>query len=91
MTAFGTIRALTQAGLRVPEDCSVIGFDDIAASSLYTPALSTVSQPLDEMGQLAVGLVSDGINAVLEKKPVPATHRKLTPRLVTRDSTAKPR
>jgi LacI family transcriptional regulator len=89
MTAFGTIRALTQAGLRVPEDCSVIGFDDIAASSLYTPALSTVSQPLDEMGKLAVGLVSDGINALLEKKPVPARHRKLTPRLAVRDSTAK--
>jgi len=87
MTAFGTIRALSQAGLRVPEDCSVIGFDDIAASSLYTPALSTVSQPLDEMGKLAVGLVADGINAVLEKKPVPATHRKLMPRLEARDST----
>ncbi|MGA2697379.1 MAG: LacI family DNA-binding transcriptional regulator [Terriglobales bacterium] len=91
MTAFGAIRALSKAGLRVPKDCSVIGFDDIAASSLYTPALSTVSQPLDEMGKLAVGLVSDGINAVLEKKPVPATHRKLTPRLVVRDSTAKRR
>ncbi len=91
MTAFGTIRALSEAGLRVPEECSVIGFDDIAASSLYTPALSTVSQPLDEMGKLAVGLVSDGINALLEKKPVPATHRKLTPSLVARASTAKPR
>lgn len=91
MTAFGTVRALSQAGLRVPEDCSVIGFDDIAASLLYTPALSTVSQPLDEMGKLAVGLVSEGINALLEKKPVPASHRKLTPRLVARDSTAKRR
>ncbi len=89
MTAFGAIRALSQAGLRVPEDCSVIGFDDIAASALYTPALTTVSQPLEEMGKLAVGIVADGINCVLEKKTVPALHRKLAPELVVRSSTIK--
>lgn len=89
MTAFGAIRALSQAGRCVPEDCSVIGFDDIAASSLYTPALTTISQPLEEMGKLAVGLVAEGIDCVLEKKPVPASHRKLTPQLAVRGSTAK--
>src|SRR2546425_1493170 len=45
MTAFGAIRALAKAGLRVPENCSVVGFDDVAASSLYTPPLTTVRQP----------------------------------------------
>jgi len=89
MTAFGAIRALTKAGRRVPEHCSVIGFDDIAASALYTPALTTISQPLEEMGKLAVGLVADGINCVLEKKQVPALHRKLAPELATRESTIK--
>lgn len=89
MTAFGAIRALTKAGRRVPEHCSVIGFDGIAASALYTPALTTVSQPLEAMGRLAVNLVSDGIAAVLEKHPVPALHRKLAPELSVRESTAK--
>ena len=50
MTAFGAIRALAKAGLRVPEHCSVIGFDDVAVSSLYTPSLSTMRQPMEAMG-----------------------------------------
>ena len=57
MTAFGAIRALTKAGVRVPEQCSVIGFDDVAASALYTPALTTVRQPMEAMGSSAVGIV----------------------------------
>jgi DNA-binding LacI/PurR family transcriptional regulator len=89
MTAFGAFRALSKAGVRVPEDCSVIGFDDIAASSLYTPSLTTISQPMEAMGRLAVNLISDGINAVLEKKTVPAIHRKLAPELAARESTRK--
>src|ERR1700719_3669018 len=47
MTAFGAIRALNRAGMRVPEQCSVTGFDDVAASALYTPALTTVRQPME--------------------------------------------
>src|SRR6476659_19237 len=50
MTAFGAIRALAKAGLNVPENCSVVGFDDVAASSLYTPPLTTVRQPMEAMG-----------------------------------------
>jgi LacI family transcriptional regulator len=87
MSAFGAIRALAKAGIRVPEHCSVIGFDDVATSALYTPALTTVRQPMESMGASAVGIVMDGINGVLEKREVAATHRKVAPELVVREST----
>jgi LacI family transcriptional regulator len=87
MTAFGAIRALSKAGLRVPEHCSVIGFDDVAPSALYTPSLTTVRQPLESMGASAVGIVVEGINGVLEKREVAADHRKVAPELVVREST----
>jgi DNA-binding LacI/PurR family transcriptional regulator len=87
MTAFGAIRALAKAGLRVPEHCSVIGFDDVAASGLYTPSLTTVRQPMEAMGAMAVSIMVDGINAVLEKREVSATHRKMAPELAVREST----
>jgi LacI family transcriptional regulator len=86
MTAFGAIRALTNAGLRVPEQCSVIGFDDIAGSSLYTPSLTTVRQPMETMGSMAVSIVLGGINAVIEKREIAAVHRKVVPELVVRES-----
>lgn len=87
MTAFGAIRALAKAGLRVPEHCSVIGFDDVAASSLYTPSLTTIRQPMEAMGEMAVSIIVDGINAVQEKRGVKAVHRKLAPELAVREST----
>jgi LacI family transcriptional regulator len=87
MSAFGAIRALNKAGIRVPEQCSVIGFDDIASSALYTPSLTTVRQPMEAMGASAVGIVVDGINGVLEKREINATHRKVAPELVVREST----
>jgi LacI family transcriptional regulator len=89
MTAFGAIRALTQAGLHVPEKCSVTGFDDVAASALCTPALTTVRQPMEAMGAGAVDIVLEGIKSVLEKREVIAHHRKMAPELVVRDSTRK--
>lgn len=87
MSAFGAIRALTRAGVRVPEQCSVIGFDDVATSALYTPSLTTIRQPMEAMGASAVGIVLDGINGVLEKREINATHRKVAPELVAREST----
>jgi LacI family transcriptional regulator len=87
MTAFGAIRALAKAGLRVPEHCSVIGFDDVAASALYTPPLTTIRQPMEAMGAGAVGIVLEGIKSVLEKREVAASHRKVVPELVAREST----
>ena len=87
MSAFGSIRALNKSGIRVPEQCSVIGFDDVATSAIYTPSLTTVRQPMEAMGASAVGIVIDGINAVLEKREMGATHRKVAPELVVREST----
>jgi LacI family transcriptional regulator len=87
MTAFGAIRALTKAGIRVPDQCSVIGFDDVAPAAMYTPSLTTVRQPMEAMGSLAVSIVVEGINSVLEKREPGAVHRKVTPELVVREST----
>ena len=87
MTAFGAVRALARAGRRVPENCSVVGFDDIANSCLYTPPLTTIRQPMETMGAMAVNIVVDGINGVLEKRPIPAVHRKVVPELAVREST----
>jgi LacI family transcriptional regulator len=87
LTAFGAIRALAKAAIRVPEQCSVIGFDDVAASGLYTPPLTTVRQPMEIMGNMTVNIIVDGMNAVLENKKVGAIHRKVAPELVVREST----
>jgi DNA-binding LacI/PurR family transcriptional regulator len=87
MTAFGAIRALAKAGLRVPEQCSVIGFDDVAACSLYTPLLTTIRQPMQAMGAMAANLALERINAVLEKREISAVHRKMAPELAVREST----
>jgi LacI family transcriptional regulator len=87
LAAFGAIRALSKAGIRVPEECSVIGFDDVAPAALYTPALTTVRQPMEGMGTIAVSIVVDGINALLEKREVGVVHKKIAPELVVREST----
>ncbi len=89
MTAFGAIHSLNRAGLRVPEHCSVIGFDDVAPSALYTPSLTTVRQPMESMGAQAVAIVLEGINASLAKHDAVAVHRKVAPELVVRESTRK--
>src|SRR6266545_4875250 len=86
LTAFGAIRALAKAGLSVPDDCSVIGFDDVAVSSLYTPPLTTVRQPMEVMGSMAASVVLDGISAVVEKRKVTVVHRKVAPEFVIRGS-----
>jgi LacI family transcriptional regulator len=87
MTGFGAIRALAKAGLRVPDHCSVVGFDDVAASALYNPPLTTIRQPMEDMGAMAASIALDGINAVVEKRKSAAVHRKLVPELVVRGST----
>lgn len=53
VSAIGAIRALREASLRVPEDVSVVGFDDIQSAAYQNPALTTIRQPLKEMGRLA--------------------------------------
>ena len=55
--ALGVMRAIYDAGLRVPEDIAVVGFDDIPEAAVATPPLTTVRQPLLEMGGLALRLL----------------------------------
>jgi len=87
MTAFGAIRALAKAGLHVPEDCSVVGFDDVSPSAIYSPALTTVRQPMEMMGTTAATIVLEAINAGLEKKKIQNIHRRIVPELIVREST----
>jgi LacI family transcriptional regulator len=53
IAAIGAIRAIKDAGLRCPEDISVVGFDDIASAAYHTPSLTTIRQPLRRMGEMA--------------------------------------
>jgi len=87
LTALGAIRALTKGGVKVPDQCSVVGFDDVPLSALSAPSLTTVRQPLEAMGNLAVNMVMEGINAGIEKRDWTATQQKMNPELVIRDST----
>src|ERR1700724_4378909 len=87
LTALGAIRALTKAGVKVPEQCSVTGFDDVALSALAVPSLTTVRQPMEAMGGLAVNIVMEGIHAELEKREWNIVSHKMNPELVIRDST----
>jgi len=59
MMAYGAMRALREANLRIPEDVAVVGFDDIPASSKTVPPLTTVRQPVSQMGSQAVDVLID--------------------------------
>jgi LacI family transcriptional regulator len=87
LTALGAIRALNKAGIHSPEQCSVIGFDDVALSALAAPSLTTVRQPLEVMGNLAVNIIMEGVAASQEKRDWTITHQRVTPELVIREST----
>lgn len=83
----GLLRALRAAGLRVPEDVSVVGFDDSRWARLMAPALTVVAQPAYEMGYLA----GERLVSLLERPGVPGTVTRLPTALVVRESTAAPR
>jgi LacI family transcriptional regulator len=91
LTAFGAVRALTGAGLGVPADCSVIGFDDVLASSFYNPPLTTVSQTLELLGSTGVQMLLRRSGGRTDEGATPGPgHRTLEPQLVVRASTAPP-
>ena len=71
----------------MPEDVSIVGFDDTAEAELVTPPLTTVRQPLAEMGRMAVSLLI----RLLENQSLEALHVELATQLVVRNSTAPPR
>lgn len=82
-TAVGALAAATQRGLRVPHDLSIAGFDDIDLAQATTPTLTTVRQPLQEMGRMAVSLLI----RLLERHRLDALHVELATELVIRGST----
>ncbi|GAA1968315.1 LacI family DNA-binding transcriptional regulator [Catenulispora subtropica] len=84
VTAIATIEVALHLGLRVPEDLSVVGFDNIPESALCVPPLTTVNQPIRTMGERAV----DMLIRLIHKQPVERTHLTLATELVVRGSTA---
>jgi LacI family transcriptional regulator len=87
ISAIGAVHALRAAGRRVPEDVSVVGFDDIPSAAFQNPGLTTVRQPLREMGVLAAETLLRRINAA----PATPYAKVITvePELVVRASTAR--
>jgi LacI family transcriptional regulator len=84
IAAIGAIRALSDAGLSVPKDVSVVGFDDIQSAAYSTPSLTTVRQPLTEMGKRGAEILLDRI--ANRERPFPS-EIVMAPELVVREST----
>lgn len=90
LTALGVVRGLKKEGLRVPEDCSVIGFDDILPAAVSTPGITTIRQPLHKMGSLATQRLLEALQKADRANLSAATPDMLAPELVVRDSSAPP-
>jgi LacI family transcriptional regulator len=84
--AFGAIRAALERGLRIPEDMSLIGFDNIEFSSIIHPPLTTIHQPKYEMGEAAVEIL---LRLAKDKERQMPEHRLLGVELVERRSSCK--
>ncbi len=83
--ALGVMEEARRRGLRVPQDLSVVGFDDTFLATRSTPQLTTVAQPLVEMGQLAVRSLAQ----VISSDRVGTSHIELATRLVVRGTTSR--
>lgn len=84
--AIGAMRAAQERGLMMPRDLSIVGFDDSWGAAIVSPQLTTVRQPLLEMGRVAVSLLI----RLLERQRVQALRIELATKLVVRESTAPP-
>jgi LacI family transcriptional regulator len=87
LTALGSIRGFLDAGLTVPEDFSVVGFDDIPLASYFPHPLTTIAQPVAEVAAAASRTLIDRIVGKLQG---PATHQVFYTSLVMRETTAPP-
>jgi LacI family transcriptional regulator len=87
ISAFGAMDAIKDAGLRVGEDISVIGFDDLPMAAQVHPTLTTVRQPLTQLGEAAVDLLM----ALLRNQVPNRLHHEYSTELVIRQSTGRPR
>ncbi|HEY4379403.1 MAG TPA: LacI family DNA-binding transcriptional regulator [Acidobacteriaceae bacterium] len=88
VSAIGAIRAVREGGLRVPQDVSIVGFDDVQSAAFQNPALTTVRQPLRTMGILAAEAIVRQIVSPSEHPP--SRQIVVDPELVVRDSTCPP-
>lgn len=86
LTAIRTMEVATELGLRVPDDLSVVGFDNVPEAYQSEPALTTVAQPLRQLGEQAMTMLL----ALLQGKELPQQHLTLATRLIVRGSTAPP-
>ena len=84
--AFGVYEAARQRGLRIPQDLSIIGFDDLRVARWASPPLTTVRQPLAEMGRTAAQMLGD----LVEGRPLRTNRIELSTELIVRESTAAP-
>lgn len=84
--AIGALRRIREEGLRVPQDISLAGFDDIPMAAYCDPALTTISQPAEAFGEKAVEMLI----ALMDGKPVTERHLVLPFELTVRESTAAP-
>ena len=84
LEALGVMEAARRLGLRVPDDLSVVGFDDSVLAATASPLLTTVSQSFAQMGEVAYRMLSDR----MEGRESPSSHVELATTLVVRDSTA---
>lgn len=84
--ALGVYEAARQRGVRVPQDLSVVGFDDLRMSRWFSPPLTTIRQPLAEMGRLAAEMLA----TLIEGLTPPSRQLELATELVVRESTAPP-
>ncbi|KJY24963.1 substrate-binding domain-containing protein, partial [Streptomyces sp. NRRL S-495] len=87
--ALGLLRALHEAGRRVPEDVSVVGFDDIPEAAFFVPPLTTVRQDFEEVGRQCVARLLDRIDPPASED-APVTAVVVRPELIVRASTAAP-
>ncbi|WP_347557653.1 LacI family DNA-binding transcriptional regulator [Robbsia sp. KACC 23696] len=85
--AIGALRAAAERGIRIPEDCSIVGFDDIEMSRYVYPALSTVGQTIARLGDVAASGLLDRITGRITGD---VQHHVLAPRLLLRESTSAP-
>ncbi|MBV8630693.1 MAG: LacI family DNA-binding transcriptional regulator [Silvibacterium sp.] len=89
LTALGAIRALSGAGRSAPRDCSIIGFDDVPLAALSTPGLTTIRQPMEDMGSAATSRLLNALGNSRVTAEVSTNLELLRPALVLRDSTSR--
>src|SRR5690606_25894386 len=82
--ALGVVHGLAERGIRVPDDVSVIGFDDLPDARHFLPPLTTVRQDFDELGRLVIR----DLLAAIEERPIEEERELIEPTLVVRASTS---